>query len=140
MGIDLYGSGSIECYQSFEANIDFEVRFMVDANITSCGWIVLPKQEYSVVGDKAKVSRCQLEVNSSLFFSYCLVRFSVALLAMLSRLHILITILQCSISYKDIVAHAPDDAHEWSEIAPLRILSFDIECVGRKGSLLVIFS
>jgi DNA polymerase delta subunit 1 len=28
-------------------------------------------------------------------------------------------------------SHAPDG--EWSKIAPLRILSFDIECAGRKG-------
>lgn len=29
------------------------------------------------------------------------------------------------------ISHAPDG--EWSKIAPLRILSFDIECAGRKG-------
>lgn len=29
------------------------------------------------------------------------------------------------------VSHAPDG--EWSTVAPLRILSFDIECAGRKG-------
>jgi DNA polymerase delta subunit 1 len=29
------------------------------------------------------------------------------------------------------VSHAPEG--EWSKIAPLRILSFDIECAGRKG-------
>lgn len=30
-----------------------------------------------------------------------------------------------------LIAHAPDG--EWQKIAPLRILSFDIECAGRKG-------
>lgn len=34
-------------------------------------------------------------------------------------------------SYDQIISHAPDG--EWSKIAPLRILSFDIECAGRKG-------
>jgi DNA polymerase delta subunit 1 len=29
------------------------------------------------------------------------------------------------------VSHAPEGS--WSKIAPLRILSFDIECAGRKG-------
>ena len=29
------------------------------------------------------------------------------------------------------ISHAPDG--QWSRIAPLRILSFDIECAGRKG-------
>lgn len=29
------------------------------------------------------------------------------------------------------ISHPPDG--EWSKMAPLRILSFDIECAGRKG-------
>jgi DNA polymerase delta subunit 1 len=33
--------------------------------------------------------------------------------------------------YDGFISHAPEDA--WSKIAPLRILSFDIECAGRKG-------
>lgn len=32
---------------------------------------------------------------------------------------------------EDLVSHAPEG--EWSKLAPLRILSFDIECAGRKG-------
>ncbi|KAK9470006.1 DNA polymerase family B-domain-containing protein [Dipodascopsis tothii] len=35
------------------------------------------------------------------------------------------------ISHEDLVAHAPEG--EWLKMAPLRILSFDIECAGRKG-------
>jgi DNA polymerase delta subunit 1 len=31
------------------------------------------------------------------------------------------------------VSHAPESSVQWSRIAPLRILSFDIECQGRKG-------
>ena len=34
-------------------------------------------------------------------------------------------------SYKDLISHAPDG--EYSKIAPMRVLSFDIECAGRKG-------
>ena len=33
--------------------------------------------------------------------------------------------------YRDLVAHGHDG--EWAKMAPLRILSFDIECAGRKG-------
>ena len=33
--------------------------------------------------------------------------------------------------YRDIIAHPIDG--EWSKMAPLRVLSFDIECAGRKG-------
>lgn len=33
--------------------------------------------------------------------------------------------------YRDIIAHPIDG--EWAKMAPLRVLSFDIECAGRKG-------
>ena len=33
--------------------------------------------------------------------------------------------------YQDLIAHSNDG--EWAKMAPLRILSFDIECAGRKG-------
>lgn len=33
--------------------------------------------------------------------------------------------------YDKFISHQPDG--EWSKMAPLRILSFDIECAGRKG-------
>jgi len=39
--------------------------------------------------------------------------------------------LEFDVRYTDFISHAPEG--EWSKIAPLRILSFDIECAGRKG-------
>lgn len=39
--------------------------------------------------------------------------------------------IEAQISYRDLIAHKPEG--EWSKMAPLRILSFDIECAGRKG-------
>lgn len=39
--------------------------------------------------------------------------------------------LEVDIVYDSLVSHAPDG--EWQRVAPLRILSFDIECMGRKG-------
>lgn len=36
-----------------------------------------------------------------------------------------------NLSYRALVSHAPEG--DWAGIAPLRILSFDIECAGRKG-------
>ncbi|ODV98031.1 hypothetical protein PACTADRAFT_36662 [Pachysolen tannophilus NRRL Y-2460] len=38
---------------------------------------------------------------------------------------------EASINYQDLVCHPSDG--EYSKIAPLRVLSFDIECTGRKG-------
>lgn len=39
--------------------------------------------------------------------------------------------IEAEMSYRDLIAHKP--VGEWSKMAPLRILSFDIECAGRKG-------
>ncbi len=39
--------------------------------------------------------------------------------------------LEVDVSFDDLVSHAPEG--DWSNIAPLRTLSFDIECAGRKG-------
>jgi DNA polymerase delta subunit 1 len=39
--------------------------------------------------------------------------------------------IECEIDYRDLIAHPSEG--EWLKMAPLRILSFDIECAGRKG-------
>ena len=38
---------------------------------------------------------------------------------------------EVDVSWEEFVSHPPED--EWSDVAPFRILSFDIECAGRKG-------
>uniref|UniRef100_A0A669DQM7 DNA polymerase n=1 Tax=Oreochromis niloticus TaxID=8128 RepID=A0A669DQM7_ORENI len=78
-------------YQSYEANIDFEIRFMVDSDVVGCCWIELPKGKY-------RASLCQYEVD---------------------------------VGWMDLISHPAEG--EWQRIAPLRVLSFDIECAGRKG-------
>ena len=87
----------------FEANIDFEIRFMADSQVVGCNWIELPAGSWTL-RDKSKrggqgfTSRSQLEVD---------------------------------IAWDKLISHAPEG--EWSKVAPVRILSFDIECAGRKG-------
>lgn len=39
--------------------------------------------------------------------------------------------IEADVSWEAVVAHAPEGA--FSRLAPFRILSFDIECAGRKG-------
>ncbi|KAF3171679.1 DNA-directed DNA polymerase delta [Orbilia oligospora] len=39
--------------------------------------------------------------------------------------------IEASCHYRDLITHQAEG--EWSKMAPLRILSFDIECAGRKG-------
>eukprot|EP00118_Oscarella_pearsei_P010957 m.70078 g.70078 ORF g.70078 m.70078 type:complete len:1078 (+) comp35658_c0_seq2:34-3267(+) len=96
-GLSVGGYGE-QNYQTFESNIDFEVRFMVDMNVVGCNWIEIPAGKYRLRGFKDMKSQCQIEVD---------------------------------VSYEDFVSHPAEE--EWAKVAPLRILSFDIECAGRKG-------
>ncbi|XP_029945640.1 DNA polymerase delta catalytic subunit [Salarias fasciatus] len=103
-----FGHHPSHSYQSFEANIDFEIRFMVDSDVVGCCWIELPKGKYRLREEKSvddvdsqstkKVSLCQYEVD---------------------------------VAWTDLISHPPEG--DWQRIAPLRVLSFDIECAGRKG-------
>uniref|UniRef100_R7WF67 DNA polymerase n=1 Tax=Aegilops tauschii TaxID=37682 RepID=R7WF67_AEGTA len=76
-GITIGSLGS-KSFLTYESNILFALRFMIDCNIVGGNWIELPAGKYS-----------------------------------------------------DLVSHAPEG--EYSKMAPFRILSFDIECAGRKG-------
>jgi len=89
--------------KAFEANIDFEIRFMADTHVVGCNWIELPAGSWTrrspdSKGDNGPMSRSQLEVD---------------------------------VSWEKFISHAPEG--DWSAVAPFRILSFDIECAGRKG-------
>lgn len=39
--------------------------------------------------------------------------------------------IEVDISCEKLISHQPEG--EWAKVAPFRILSFDIECAGRKG-------
>ncbi|OMH84304.1 DNA polymerase delta catalytic subunit [Zancudomyces culisetae] len=84
--------------QTFESNLEYVVRFLVDCKIVGSGWVELPAGKYRIRPEEEKKSLCQIEVE---------------------------------IDWNDIIPHEP--IKEWSRFAPLRILSFDIECSGRKG-------
>lgn len=50
----------------------------------------------------------------------------------LDRPHAILTsLIRCRDRYGDLISHKPEG--DWSRLAPLRVLSFDIECSGRKG-------
>ncbi|TFK74920.1 hypothetical protein BDN72DRAFT_832633 [Pluteus cervinus] len=83
---------------TYESNIIFILRFMIDTKLVGMNWVEVPPGKYEVVEGSAKKSACQIEI---------------------------------TMRYDAFISHAPDGV--WSEIAPLRILSFDIECAGRKG-------
>ncbi|XP_068383937.1 DNA polymerase delta catalytic subunit [Eschrichtius robustus] len=95
-GIRVAGLGT-PSFAPYEANVDFEIRFMVDTDIVGCNWLELPAGKY-VLRPEGKATLCQLEAD---------------------------------VLWSDVVSHPPEG--QWQRIAPLRVLSFDIECAGRKG-------
>ncbi|KAI0236792.1 DNA-directed DNA polymerase delta, partial [Massospora cicadina] len=81
---------------TYESNLEYLLRFMIDTRVVGGNWIELPAGYYRT--SKGKVSHCQYEVD---------------------------------VSYDNLISHPPEG--EWSAMGPLRVLSFDIECAGRKG-------
>lgn len=94
-GIQIEGLG-MKSFMTYESNVLFALRFMIDCNIVGGNWIEVPCGKYKKTG--RNLSYCQLEFD-------CL----------------------CT----DLISHTPEG--EFSKMAPFRILSFDIECAGRKG-------
>ncbi len=78
-------------------------RFMVDTHVVGCNWIEIPMGKYKLRTDGKNGH-----------------------IAPVSRCQI-----ELDISWEDFVSYPTEG--EWSKVAPFRILSFDIECAGRKG-------
>ncbi|KAG8921339.1 DNA-directed DNA polymerase delta [Tulasnella sp. 417] len=85
-----------EPIQTYESNIAYTLRFMVDRKVVGMNWIEVPAGKYTLRPRQS--STCQIELD---------------------------------VRYDAFISHEPEG--EWSKMAPLRILSFDIECAGRKG-------
>lgn len=96
-GLSVAGFGSLRS-MTYESNVPFVLRFMVDKDIAGAGWMEIPAGTYAVRPERTKESHCQLEVD---------------------------------VVHEYIVPHAPEG--KWSRLAPLRVLSTDIECQVRGG-------
>ncbi|KAG1741100.1 DNA polymerase family B-domain-containing protein [Suillus lakei] len=83
---------------TFESNIVYTLRFMIDTKVVGMNWIEIPAGQYKLVSEKDKKSTCQIELK---------------------------------VRWDAFISHPPEE--NWQKFAPLRILSFDIECAGRKG-------
>ncbi|GAA5899920.1 hypothetical protein JCM6882_007002 [Rhodosporidiobolus microsporus] len=81
---------------TFESNIAYTLRFMIDHHIVGMNWLELKAGGWQ--HKQSKISNCQYEV-------------------------------ECD--HTALISH--EAVGDWSHVAPLRILSFDIECAGRKG-------
>lgn len=49
-------------YQSFESNIDFEIRFMVDAKVVGCNWITIPAGKYRLRTVQSSLAQIEIDV------------------------------------------------------------------------------
>ena len=112
-GLPLPGIGSVT-FETFESNCVFVMRYMVDRSIVGCNWLTLPagtwKQRgaFSGGGDGDPSPGGGDAPKPS---THCQ--------------------LEIDIWFADVISHQPEG--EWQRIAPMRILSFDIECSGRPG-------
>lgn len=86
-------------HATFESNLPFVMRFMIDCQISGMNWIELPAGSYKLRRDYEKTGTCQIEAD---------------------------------VMFDKLISHHPEG--EWSHIGPIRVLSFDIECAGRKGA------
>lgn len=118
-GITLPHSGT-KWFQVFETNIEYEIRFMVDNKVLGCNWIECPPGKYRLRG-VAGYAHSSADLGNSGFSVY-----GKCGPTPISKCQI-----ELDISYEDFISHPAEG--EWQKIAPVRILSFDIECAGRKG-------
>ncbi|KAF6743062.1 delta DNA polymerase [Ephemerocybe angulata] len=95
---NLFGFGEVVPIPTFESNIVYPLRFMIDRQVVGMNWIEVPAGKYTLVEGQKKKTTCQIEID---------------------------------VPYHAFISHAPEG--NWSKLAPLRVLSFDIECAGRKG-------
>lgn len=95
-GINLPEVGN-KIYQTYESNLPFALRFMIDRDISGVSWVQIPAKKW--IKTNPLISTCQIEADCY---------------------------------YEDLISHKPDG--EWIKVAPLRILSFDIECAGRENT------
>ncbi|KAI9221526.1 DNA polymerase family B-domain-containing protein [Blastocladiella britannica] len=95
---------------TYESNLAHVLRYMIDADIAGMAWMTLPRGTYSVRQPLTHGSRTSGGTRDAGQHG---------------------AQIEVDVVYTSVVAHEP--VGEWADMAPLRILSFDIECAGRKG-------
>ena len=91
------GTYQERCFQTYESNVPFVLRYMVDNGIAGCNWLELVAGTYRERSAHEMETRCQREFD---------------------------------VVYDNLKSHSTS-TH--SRIGKLKILSFDIECMGRRG-------
>jgi DNA polymerase delta subunit 1 len=95
----------LQTFELYESKLSIELRFMVDYSIVGCSWVEL-------AGGSWRQRPWKLNTGFEMD-------------------KLTTTQLEYDVHYDSVVAHAPEG--EYMDVAPLRVLSFDIECAGRPG-------
>lgn len=103
-GVPVPRCGSFS-FETYESNWAYALRYMVDRDIVGCNWVTATAGKWRArPWNSSDGKRIEPATHCQL---------------------------EIDIWFSDLESHAPDG--EWLGIAPLRILSFDIECAGRPG-------
>lgn len=107
----------------------------MDNDIVGCNWIELPAGKYRIrkesqVDDQTKDNTIKVSIRMGI---YCCISFWIYWFCNLQLFFLQVSLaqLEVDVSWADLKSHPAEG--EWQKIAPLRVLSFDIECAGRKG-------
>lgn len=110
-GLNVPGYGNV-MGQTFESNVPYVLRFMIDKGIHGADWVTLPAGKYSLATENTPFQATHTHTHDSN--------------SRISR-----CTLEADISFDSLVSH--ECTGVYNSLSPLRILSFDIECQGRKG-------
>ena len=98
-GLNWSGRGTDVFATTYESNILYTLRFMVDNDISGGQWLALKAPNYSLRPSSQHTTHCQYEVD---------------------------------VHFSKLEPKSPLEG-DWGRLAPMRILSFDIECFAEVG-------
>jgi len=98
-GLNWSGHGQDVFATTYESNILYTLRFMVDNDIAGGQWLELKAPDYTARPSSSRTTHCQYEFD---------------------------------VHYKKVSPKSSLDG-DWGRLAPMRILSFDIECFAEVG-------
>jgi DNA polymerase delta subunit 1 len=97
-----YGTGE-KTYTTFESNIPFVLRCMIDIHLNGGSWIEIPTGKWSYSKERTSTGKSEAKASSS-HKSTCQI--------------------EVDASFESLICHPPEG--EWGKLAPFRILSFGI--------------
>ncbi|XP_004365086.2 DNA polymerase delta1 catalytic subunit [Capsaspora owczarzaki ATCC 30864] len=141
-GLDVPNLG-FRAFETYETNIEYVLRFMIDTKVTGCSWIELPagkwqlrthqgsEENHDAFGKKGKGSSLFSNTYGDSAGGSGKTGLAAAVAGALAVSRTSHCQIEVDVAWDAFISHGAEG--EWSKIAPIRILSFDIECAGRKG-------